>query len=317
MVICCYGRLEILLKKNKSDFKQNESSFFQKYEPSEVTNSYRVLSTPSAIAKETLWYVQEVGTLKSLKPHTSQREDLDSYLFMVVLSGEGDFTYNGSKKHLKSNDLVFIDCKKKYSHRSSSTDPWELLWVHFNGPLIDKYYSLFSKNTHSLIINSDSASDFKKILLKLIDLASNENATSELLSSNLLNTLITQLLTLDRLDISNNQNINSRKIDKVKQYINQNFQSTLSLDKIAKEFYISKYYMSREFKKNFGITINSYIINKRITLAKELLRFTDKPISEIAQLCGINGSSYFNKTFQKNENMTPSEYRKKWNGKPK
>lgn len=304
----------MLLKKNKSDFKNNESSFFQKYESSEVTNSYRVLNTPSAIAKETLWYVQEVGTLKSLKPHTSQREDLDSYLFMIVLSGEGVFTYNGRKKYLKSNNLVFIDCKKKYSHRSSSTDPWELLWVHFNGPLIDKYYSLFSRNTHSVIINSESAFDFKKILLQLIDLASNENATSELLSSNLLNTLITQLLTLEKTDIKKNKSLNFEKINQIKLYIDQNFQHILSLNKISKEFYISKYYMSREFKKNYGITINNYIINKRITLAKELLRFTDKPINEIAQLCGISGSSYFNKSFKKNESMSPSEYRKKWNG---
>ncbi len=297
-----------------NDFRQDETSFFHHYEPSEVTDSYRIICTPSAIAKDTLWYVQEVGTLKSLKPHTSQRKSLDSYLFMVVLSGEGTFTYNGNKRYLKSNDIVFIDCKKKYSHRSSSANPWELIWVHFNGSLIDKYYKLFSKKMDSVIIISESAPDFKKTLLQLIDLASSGNIISELLSSNLLNTLITQLLTLEKLDINKHKSFNFEKINKIKQYIDNNFQQDLSLDKIAKEFYISKYYMSREFKKNYGITINNYIINKRITLAKKLLRFTDKPISTIAQLCGINGSSYFNKIFQKNESMSPTEYRKRWRG---
>lgn len=303
-----------MFKKDVNTLSKEENSFFQKYDQSEITASHRILCTPSAFAKDTLWYVQEVGTLKSLKPHTSQREELDSYLFMIVLSGKGIFTYNEETIYLKPNDIVFIDCKKKYSHRSSSTDPWELIWVHFNGPSIANYYKLFFGKMDSIVFNSHSSSDFENTLFQLIDLASSENATSELLSSNLLNTLITQALTLEKLDIKINRNINSEKINQIKQYIDKNFKKKLSLDNIAKKFYISKYYMSREFKKNYGITINNYVVNKRTTLAKELLRFTDKSIGEIGQLCGIIDNSYFNKVFQKNENMSPSEYRKKWNG---
>lgn len=313
MVKYCYGGWYVLLKKNLNNFRENESNYFQRYEPSEVTDSYRILCTPSVIAKKTLWYVQEVGTLKSLKSHTSQREGLDSYLFMIVLSGRGSFTYNGKEHYLTTNDIVFIDCKKKYSHRSSSADPWELIWVHFNGPLIENYYKIFSVKIDS-IINLESPSSFKTILLQLIDLASNESATSELLSSNLLNNLITQLVTLEKIDLNKNLSGSLEKINKIKQYIDTNFQHNLTLDKIAKNFYISKYYMSREFKKHYGLTINNYIVNKRITLAKELLRFTNKSINEIAYSCGINESSYFNKVFKKNENMSPTEYRKKWNG---
>lgn len=301
-------------KKNINNLKKNDKLFFQQYDTSEVTDSNRVIFTPSTFAKDTLWYIQEIGTLKSLKPHTSQREGLDSYLFMVVLSGKGTFTYNREINYLKPNDIIFIDCQKKYSHRSSSTDPWELIWVHFNGNSIDNYYRYFYKKHNSIVFNSGSTSAFKNILFQLLDLTSNKNINSELLSSNLLNTLVTQALTLDRVNIKNTRNISSEKINQIKQYIDKNFQQKLSLDNIAKEFYISKYYMSREFKKNYGATINNYIINKKITLAKQLLRFTDKPIGEIGQLCGIVDNSYFNKVFQKNENMSPSEYRKKWNG---
>ncbi|AGY81948.1 AraC family transcriptional regulator [Carnobacterium inhibens] len=303
-----------MFKKNDSALLKEENSFFQKYNQSEVTDSHRVLCTPSTFAKDNLWYVQEVGTLKSLKPHTSQRENLNSYLFMIVLSGKGTFTYNGEISYLKTNDIVFVDCKKKYSHRSSSTDPWELIWVHFNGHHVENYYKLISKKVNSIIFNSSLSFDFKNILLQLIELASNENTISELLSSNFLNTLVTQALTIEKLDIKNNRIISSEKINQIKQYIDKNFQQKLALDNLAKEFYISKYYMTREFKKNYGITIHNYIVNKRITLAKELLRFTDKSIGEISQLCGIIDNSYFNKVFQKNESISPSEYRKKWIG---
>ena len=83
---------------------------------------------------------------------------------------------------------------------------------------------------------------------------------------------------------------------------------------IADEFFISKYHMSREFKKAYGITIANYIIAKRITHAKELLRFTYMQIEEIGRICGIEDSSYFNKVFSKFEGMTASEYRVRWKG---
>ena len=44
-------------------------SFFEKYKTSEVTNTRRVINTPSAFTREHFFYIQEAGYLKSLKPH--------------------------------------------------------------------------------------------------------------------------------------------------------------------------------------------------------------------------------------------------------
>ena len=96
--------------------------YFENYAASELTDSYRVLSTPSSFAKDTLFYIQEIGKLKSLKSHTSKREALDSFLFIIVLSGSGTFAYKGKRYALKSGDHLFIDCKKPYSHESTDND---------------------------------------------------------------------------------------------------------------------------------------------------------------------------------------------------
>ena len=55
-------------------------SFFEKYKTSEVTNTRRVINTPSAFTREHFFYIQEAGYLKSLKPHMSRRSGLQSYL---------------------------------------------------------------------------------------------------------------------------------------------------------------------------------------------------------------------------------------------
>lgn len=302
-----------MLMNEVNNLIQNDENFFQQYDRFEVTDSNRIICTPSTFAKDSLWYIQEIGTLKSLKPHTSQREGLDSYLFMIVLSGKGSFAYNKELHYLKPNDIVFIDCQKKYSHTSSSTEPWDLIWVHFNGKLIENYYELYLKKNGSIFFNSESAIDLSNILLKLINTTIYEYSTAELLCSNLLNTIITKTLTLSEISDKTNKS-NYRKAIQIKNYIDLNFQKTLTLDALAEIFYTSKYHMSREFKKKYDITINNYITNKRTTLAKQLLRFTDKTINEISQLCGINDNSYFNKVFKKIEKLSPSEYRKKWKG---
>ena len=60
-----------------------------------ITESERMLHTPGEFAKKNLLYVQEVGTLKSLQSHKSQRERLDSFLFVGVLDGMGTITTGG------------------------------------------------------------------------------------------------------------------------------------------------------------------------------------------------------------------------------
>ena len=96
-----------------------------------VTTS-RILYTPSAFARTSLIHLQETGYLRATKPHTSQRENLASYLFFLVCSGGGTLQYAGRTRPLRAGDCVFLDCQKPYSHRTSD-DLWQLKWVHFYG----------------------------------------------------------------------------------------------------------------------------------------------------------------------------------------
>jgi len=132
--------------------------------------------------------------------------------------------------------------------------------------------------------------------------------------SYVLDGLVTRILTEKDNQSNRDESISTQKMKQIKDYVDGNFQKKLSLDIIAREFYISKYHMAREFKKAYGIPLVNYIITKRITHAKGLLRFSDMQIEEIARVCGINDNSYFNKVFRKVEGLTASEYRRKWRG---
>ena len=101
-------------------------------------------------------------------------------------------------------------------------------------------------------------------------------------------------------------------LTEVIRYIDANFTRNITLEEMAERFFISKYHLSREFKNYFGITPNHYVIGKRITLAKKLLRFSDMTLEEISTQCGFYDSSYMNKQFKSSEGIGATEFRRKW-----
>ena len=136
-------------------------------------------------------------------------------------------------------------------------------------------------------------------------------ADTEVLTSGLLANLLTMLLTVNSVAEETDTALQA-KLKTVLAYIDANFTEELRLDELARRFDISKYYLTREFKRAYGETIFQHIIGLRINYAKRLLRFTDKSVEEIAALCGFNDQSYFSKQFKKAENVTCLAFRRRW-----
>lgn len=69
--------------------------------PSPSVSSRRILYTASSFAKSNLIFLQETGSLKALRPHVSRRDNLQSYLCMMVLDGSGYIEYEGRHYDMK------------------------------------------------------------------------------------------------------------------------------------------------------------------------------------------------------------------------
>ena len=102
------------------------------------------------------------------------------------------------------------------------------------------------------------------------------------------------------------------KLSQIHTYLEDHYAEKITLEKLSSQFFISKFHLSREYKKIYGITLLSDLTAKRISHAKSMLRFSDSSIESIALATGFQDAAYFSKVFKKSENMTPIEYRKKW-----
>ena len=84
----------------------------------------------------------------------------------------------------------------------------------------------------------------------------------------------------------------------------------LTQTKVADQFGVSVYSLSRIFKKQFGIGFSEYINGKRVEKSKEFLQNTDLSIREISTMVGFSDSNYFAKIFRNNVGVSPTEFRK-------
>lgn len=272
----------------------------------------RYIETPGTDIRDNFLYVQETGLMKSLDSHKSHREKMDSYLIVYVLSGEGEFTYLGKHTKVYPGGCIFIHCENSYTHETQEKNAWEFLWVHCNGASADKLYDYFCQRSENIFYPENpmkTADIMRDILINTREKSPNY----ELRNHMLLTALLTELITCEKRQKKPFHQISTeQKLWEVRAYLDKNFTQPCSLDSLSQEFYMSKYYLSREFKRHFGEGISSYLAKLRITRAKELLRFSSMRTGEIATACGINDSNHFLKVFKKAEGMTPTEFRKKW-----
>ncbi len=99
----------------------------------------------------------------------------------------------------------------------------------------------------------------------------------------------------------------------IKNYINAHFTEDITIDSIAFEFECSRATVMNCFRNAYGTTISSFINQKRLELARELLCDSTKSIKEICLSCGFHDQNYFSRIFLREYSITPSEFRKQQN----
>lgn len=273
--------------------------------------SSRIIYTPSDFARTSLLHLQEIGSLKAIRPHTSSRENLVSYLCFVVVEGSGEFYYNRKKYELSAGDIVFIDCHKPYFHRTEK-ELWTLQWCHFYGPELPAVYHKYQERGGQPVFHPESAAEITEVMTELYAIADSGDYVRDMRINQELSRLLTLLMSYSW--HPENKVISKKRMElsRVREYLDEHFREKIVLEELARNFYVDKYYLTKIFKEAYGVTITAYILSMRITRAKSLLRFTDMTIEEVGAAAGMSDANYFARSFKKTEGMTPREYRRLW-----
>ena len=95
----------------------------------------------------------------------------------------------------------------------------------------------------------------------------------------------------------------------IHEYIQKNFCQDINVSKLADKYHYSKEYLSKHYKRKFGMGIYEYAQKLRMERAAELLLRNEQQIQDVSERLGYSNSNYFSKAFRKYFGMTPTEFR--------
>ena len=270
--------------------------------------------TAAPAARASIAYVQELGDFHCGSDYYTSRENLPSYLIKFCVDGEGELEYEGKRYVIRPGQLFWIDCTKPQYYRTApGKDSWRVLWVHLYGNPCEAYYQLFlAQNDGENVTKLESDVSVRSTLEMLLQIYRQGGNT--LHDDVQASALLTQLMTycIESAGAGGESSRMPAYVIDTRNYINLHYAERITLDDLSRSISINKFYLQKLFKRYFGLSPNEYLIHTRLTRAKQLLRTTALPISQIAMDVGINNIGHFITLFKRYEEITPSAYRQRW-----
>lgn len=240
----------------------------------------------------------------------------DGYEILYFLSGEVQYYIEDESYSLVSGDVLVIPPGKL--HRLVTVDE-TIVYERMVLTLSQEYCRRLLRRVPDSFVGRENKScriplgekvgDFGRMMQSLLHLTADEVGVLERDATVTLLLLMLGKYMDAALPADPNEN---RRMGEIIRYINANFTRQLSLEEIAERFFISKYHLLRQFKSYTHATVHSYILTKRILLAKALLREGLTP-AEVSTQCGFSTYAGFYQNFVRQTGLKPSAFQKENN----
>lgn len=289
---------------------EEKAEYYERASYTWSSDSLRLTNTVSQNARSHFLYVQECGYFKTASPYYTERAALPSYLILYTLSGNGRLTFLNRSFSLSAGSCCYIDCREAHRYEAVGNDVWEFLWLHFSGANAPGYYQEFSAFSMPVLSIQDTFL-IESTLRRIVSVCQKKAVYAEALTACCITNIITEVL-IQAMTASHTHFHLPDVVQEAVSLLHAHFKEPLTLDEIASRVNVSKYHLSREFSKYMGLGINQYLINCRISYAKELLRDSSLSVEAIAFQSGMNHVSHFIRLFKDREGVTPLKYRELW-----
>lgn len=236
-------------------------------------------------------------------------------LFYVV-DGKGEFNIQGQRFPVKPNDFVIINPQVEHTELSSPDEPLEYIVLGING-LSFSNLTPVSEGGHpfSFFNLRDEQKDILRYLNAMVQEATSQQMSYELVCHNLLEILLIKILRHQHFDLEvGKQSKATKDISFIKHYLETYYHESIQLEDLASMTHLSRFYISHSFKKEIGMSPMEYLIDIRIKESKILLRTTNYSISQVADIVGFTTPTYFSKQFRKSTGISPTDYREQFQG---
>ncbi len=234
----------------------------------------------------------------------------EEFSFGVTLTGRQDFFANGAFYRSRPGNIFIFNPEEVHDGQSGERDAliYSMLYVHPD-QLAPMLAAVGVKNSADFRI-ADTMVEDAKLRQYIINIAHmiTDKAVDKLQQECQLYQIAERIAQCYGRFSEAPQN---SKVDyllrQVKDFIQDNIQSDLSLEDLSQHANISKYHFLRMFRQQFGITPHQYVLNCRVNRARQDLQ-AGVDLDDIVYAYGFSDLSHFNRRFKPIFGMTPKQY---------
>ena len=269
-------------------------------------------------------YLNENFRLFHLRDSRAQKLDYHYHEFdklILFLNGKVTYLIEGVTYFLQPWDLLLVQHSMIHRAIIDPAEPYERIiiwlgrdWLDARGAPGDALDACFdaaaSRNFHLLRTAPDRRLHYMQVLQQLEEALHSQ----EFGASRLADLLCQQFLILVNREALRDPAVEAGsyrvdpKIEEVIRYIAAHLDGDLTVDALAKRFYVSRYYLMHRFKAVTGYSLHQYISQKRLLRAGELIR-SGVPVMKAANQVGFSEYSTFLRAFRNTFHMTPKAFR--------
>lgn len=231
------------------------------------------------------------------------------FQWFFCVKGKGEFILDSQRSIISEGQglLIYPDIPHSYK---ALTEDWRVHFIGFNGPVCSELLnSCFMPE--SGVCHLAETRTLIQYIQKFQSFITEHSSEDDIAMSALCYEFLTKLGQAISHFYPSESYSENELVQEIITYLKENYTSCISLDDIAQNIGRSKEYMCYVFKRSSGQTIITYLKKLRISHARiYLIQYPQKPILEIAKMCGFESSSYFGKCFKAEVGITPEQYRK-------
>lgn len=238
----------------------------------------------------------------------------DFHKIIIFLSGKVSYHIEGKTYHLSPWDILLVSRGAIHKPEIDFSIPYErfVLWIRedIGNTELNTCFQKANDRSFSLIrLDSRLLERLKDVLFEL-----ERSLTGSAFGDPLLkNALFTQFMIyinrifLEKTYITDKASYSSdSQIESLLRYINLHLDGDLSIDRLAEDFFFSKYHMMRKFKEATGYTVHNYIVSKRLLLARSLIT-QGLPVMKASAQSGFRDYTSFVRAYKKQFGGPPTQ----------
>ena len=236
---------------------------------------------------------------------------LDEYQLVYISAGEGVFEWEGhQREQVMAGDIILLRPGLWHRYQPDSETGWSESWVGFQGEYAKRLVEKFFPEDKALLKVGHSGELLRK-LHAIVEMMQNAPAGyRQMMAGETVAALARVRSLVMRADKLINEH--EQKMDRARYYLLAHAAEEIDLEALASELGMSYSRFRNLFRKHTGSSPRKYQLDIRMNRAMELLRESERNVSEIAEVLGFSSVYYFSRLFKQRTGKTPVEFRREF-----